>query len=808
MVAPAVMTSPLTKRLQALLSVLSALAVLAVVSVLAGYFLLRRSLPQLDGTRAVAGLSAAVKVERDALGVPRIAGATRLDVARATGFLHAQERYFQMDLLRRRAAGELAELFGAAAVEVDQSARRHGFRVTAQRVVERLAPDERALLDAYTAGVNSGLAALAGRPWEYHVLRTEPVLWRAEDSVLCIYAMWIDLQDDRGHYERLTRAIYDTYGLKGLAFFAPRGNSHDAALDGTIFPEPELPPLRVKPPAAEEKPTAALDAALFEPALLEGSNSFAVAGQHTAHGGAIVANDMHLGLSVPNTWYRATLSWTDAAGTAHTVSGVTLPGTPAMVAGSNGRIAWGFTNSYADTADVVVIETDGIADIRYRTPEGWRDIEERTEAIAVKGGNPVTFTVRSTIWGPILTETSEQGRLLALRWNAHDPSAVNLGLAGFETARNAAEAIELGRRAGMPNNNLLVADADGRIAWTVTGALPRRRGYDGRLPVSWAYGDRGWDGWLPPEEVPVLADPDDGVLWTANNRIVGGDAYAKLGDGGYDSGFRAGAIRDHLRDLVAREGPVSPADVLGVALDDRGRYLDRWRGLLREVLAGPALDAATGRRELLALADAWEGRASADSAGYRLLRGFRQKVTEFTLTPFLDGPRARYEAFSFNRFMTEDAIWRLVTEKPARLLNPAHASWDALLLAAVDAVIADAQTEGVALKDFTWGRRNTLRMQHPFSRFLPGMLARLLDMPAEPLPGDSNLARVQARGFGASQRLVVAPGREAEGIFHMPGGQSGHPLSPFYRAGHSAWAKGEPTPLLPGPAVHTLTLTP
>lgn len=802
------MTTLLTKRLQALLSVLSALAVLLVLAGLAGYFLLRGSRPQLDGTRSVAGLSAAVKIERDSLGVPRVTGATRLDVARATGFLHAQERFFQMDLLRRRAAGELAELFGAAAVDVDKSARRHAFRAVAQQALASFPAEDRALLDAYTAGVNAGLAALARQPWEYYVLRTAPVAWRTEDSLLCIYAMWIDLQDDRGHYERLTRAVYDAYGLKGLAFFAPRGTSHDAALDGTIFPEPVLPPLRVKAPAAEEKPTAARDAQPFEPALLPGSNSFAVAGRHTEHGAAILANDMHLGLAVPNVWYRATLSWTDAAGTAHTVSGVTLPGTPTLVAGSNGHIAWGFTNSYADTSDVVVVETDGIADIRYRTPEGWRDIEERTEVIAVKGGDPVSFTVRSTIWGPILTETSEQARLLALRWNAHDASAVDFGLARLETARSAAEAIEAGRRAGMPNNNLLVADTAGRIAWTVTGRLPRRVGYDGRLPVSWAYGDRGWQGWLPPEEIPVLADPEDGVLWTANNRIVGGDAYAKLGDGGYDNGFRAGAIRDHLRDVVQSGRPVTPADVLGVALDDRGRYLERWRGLLLATLTEAAVGDAPARREFRDLVQAWNGRAAVDSAGYRLLRGFRQKTAELTLAPFLERPRARYEAFSFNRFMTEDAVWRLVTEKPERLLGADHVTWDALLLAAVDAVIADARNEGLALRDFTWGKRNTLRMQHPFSRFLPGMLARLLDMPAEPLPGDSSMARVQSRGFGASQRLVVAPGREAEGIFHMPGGQSGHPLSPFYRAGHSAWAKGEPTPLLPGPAVHTLTLTP
>jgi penicillin G amidase len=492
---------------------------------------------------------------------------------------------------------------------------------------------------------------------------------------------------------------------------------------------------------------------------------------------------------------------------AHRVSGVTLPGTPAMVVGSNGRVAWGFTNSYIDTVDLVVVETDGIADIRYRVPGGWRDIEERTETITVKGAESVTMTVQSTQWGPIVSPEAIDGRHLALRWNAHDPAATNLAFMRLEKARSTEEALELARRVGMPNNNILIGDAEGNIAWTVTGVVPRRMGYDGRLPVSWSYGDRGWMGYWSPEEVPALVNPDEGVLWTANNRIVGGDAYAKLGDGGYDSGFRAGAIRDDLRALVADNRKVTSKDALDVALDDRGRYLQRWQKLLMQVLDDSATAGNERRREMRELVQSWNGRASADSAGYRLLQGFRQKAGERALAPFLERPRNRYERFSFGRFKIEDAVWRLITEKPARLLNPDHASWDALLVAAADDVIADARNEKVSLSQFTWGRRNTLRMQHPFSRFLPAPVARFISMPAEPLPGDSNMARVQGRSFGASQRLVVAPGHEHEAIFHMPGGQSGHPLSPFFRAGHDAWVKGEPTPLLPGAPAHTLTLT-
>ncbi|MBA4138587.1 MAG: penicillin acylase family protein [Opitutus sp.] len=796
------MTSPLLgKRLQILFSLLSVIAVLVIGAAGFLYYQMRGSLAQLDGTVALAGLSSPVKIERDAAGVPRLTGANRTDVARALGYVHGQDRFFQMDLLRRRAAGELAELFGPGALSVDRGARLHGFRRTAAQVVAALPEEHRALLDAYVAGANAGLAALNKKPWEYLVLRVDPAPWTAEDSLLCVYAMWFDLQDDTGHYDLAMRALQNAYGASGVAFFAPRGTSADAAIDGTTFPAAELPALRLK--SADDKETAARAPDWAEPAPLPGSNSFAVDGAHSASGVALLANDMHLGLSVPQVWYRAELNWTDANGATQRVVGVTLPGAPTIAVGSNGAIAWGFTNSYVDTTDVVVIET--YADLQYRSPAGWRDIEERAETIKVKGEADETLTTRWTEWGPIIGP-ADAGRYYVLRWNAHSPESANLNIAALETARTTEEAIAIAHRVGMPNQNILIADRAGRIAWSLTGKIPKRVGFDGRLPVTWGYGDRKWDGWLAESEVPVVADPADGVLWTANNRIVGGDAYAKLGDAGYDNGNRAKAIRDDLRELVAKK-KATPADLLAVQLDDRGKYLERWQKLLLEVLHDEAVAQKKERAEMRDLVQAWGGHASIDSAGYRLLRGFRTKVTERTLAPFLEKPQRSYEKFRFGT-MTEDAVWRLVSEKPARLLNPDHRSWESLLLAAVDDVIADADKAGTPLARFTWGARNTLRMQHPFSRFLPSWLAHFINMPAEQLPGDSQMPRVQSMTFGASQRLVVAPGREDEAIFHMPGGQSGHPLSPFYRAGHDDWAKGRASPLLPGATAHTLTLAP
>ncbi len=796
--------SPWKKRLAWLLSVLGVLWLIVVAAVAWGWWQMRGSRPQLDGERAVAGLGAPVQVARDALGVPTITGVTRPDVARATGFLHAQDRFFQMDLLRRRGAGELSELFGRAALELDQGARLHGFRRLAEKIVAQASPAERATLQAYTAGVNSGLMALDKTPWEYLVIRAKPAPWREEDTILCIYAMWFDLQDYKGTFELNRDALRGALGQPALDFLAPRGNSWDAALDGSTFAPSPLPSLRFTPPAGPG--TAALSPG--EPAGKQviGSNAFAISGARTVTGAAMLANDMHLDLNVPHIWYRAVLQWTDEAGP-HRVVGVTLPGVPFLVVGSNGRVAWGFTDAYVDTTDLIYAETDNIALSHYRTVRGWMKIEERHEEIRIKGEAAVPFTARWTEWGPILSGP-EKGRYLVLRWTAHAAEATNLQFMEMEFTRTTAEGVVVAHRAGIPNENMLIADADGAIAWTIIGKIPRRVGYDGRLPVSWAFGDRHWDGWLKPEDTPVIINPSEGLLWTANNRALGGEAYAKLGDSGYDDGPRARQIRDDLRALVASGKKAAPGDLLAIQLDDRAVFLERWQKYLLEILTDGTVAGKKSRGELRDAVRQWNGRASADSAAYRLVRAFRGHVAERAFAPFIESSQAHYAAFNYRNFIYEDSLWQLVHEQPAGLLNAAQPSWESLLLAAADDVVADSGKAGLPPARFVWGARNTLAMQHPFGRFLPALVARLLDMPAAPLPGDSDMPRVQNRSFGASERLVVSPGHEDQAIFHMPGGQSGHPLSPYYRAGHESWVKGEPTPLLPGPAQHTLVLKP
>jgi penicillin amidase len=474
-----------------------------------------------------------------------------------------------------------------------------------------------------------------------------------------------------------------------------------------------------------------------------------------------------------------------------------------VIVGSNTWVAWGFTNTEGDWSDLVVLEPDPKDPDAYRTPEGPRRFEHATERIAVKGGPEATLDVRSTVFGPVI-DVDHQKRARAHAWVAERPGGVNLALLGVETARTLEEAMAAANVSGSPAQNFTMADRAGRIGWTVMGRIPKRVGFSGRVPTSWADGRNRWDGWLLPAEYPRIVDPPGGRIWTANARVVGGEMLAKMGDGGYDLGARAGQIRDAL---LATDH-ATEQDMLKVQLDDRALFLTRWHDLLLKVLGEGALSGSPRRTEARRLVDGWGGRAAVSSAGYRIVRAFRLELADQVMGALTAACKTADPRFDWddNR-QWEGPLWALVTERPQHLLNPAFPSWDAQLLAALDKALDRVSERGPDLAQRTWGERNTGTFRHPLSRALP-WLSSWLDMPAEALPGDSNLPRYQSPTGGASERMVVSPGREAQGIFHMPGGQSGHPLSPHYRDGHAAWVKGEPTPFLPGPKAHVLTLEP
>ena len=664
----------------------TALAVLVLAALGSMYGLLRASLPQLDGRIEHAQIGAPVRIARDARGVPTIEAADRLDLAFGSGFVHAQDRFFQMDLSRRLAAGELSELFGEAAVEQDRRARLFRFRAVARAVVAAASPAERAVLDAYTRGINAGLGSLRVRPWEYWVLRQPPRPWRDEDTVLVVYTMWWDLQVNGLKREMLRQEINARLGGPdcaagwkcALRFLYPEDTSWDApagslAAASAPVPVPDAPTLNVRESGASSAvggPGAMASAV--------GSNNWAVAGSHTASGAALIANDMHLAQRVPTIWYHARLRIP-----AHEqvpeldLNGVTLPGVPLLVAGSNGHIAW-------------------------------------------------------TIFGRIPQDT------------------------GPERAR-------------------------------------------------------GGGPWTTPADHPRIVDPALGRLWTANGRVatdprqlqlIGGD-LASLG-AEYDLGARAAQIRD---DLLAISAPATPADMLHIQLDDRAVFLSRWRVLLLDLLDAQALHGHPQRAEFRDLIERWNPRASVDSVGYRLVRAYHDRTRQAVWDMLLGALRVPTDDTSWPPPQFEGPLWQLLTSRPLHLLSRQYPDWAEFLRVQLDATIAELAVSCPQLAHCTWGARNVVQIRHPLSRALP-WLASWLDMPTLELPGDHDLPRVQDYAAGASERFAVSPGHEDQGYLHIPGGQSGHPLSPYYRAGFREWALGEPLPFLPGPVQHTLTLAP
>ncbi|MBW2264398.1 MAG: penicillin acylase family protein, partial [Deltaproteobacteria bacterium] len=407
----------------------------------------------------------------------------------------------------------------------------------------------------------------------------------------------------------------------------------------------------------------------------------------------------------------------------------------------------------------------------------------------------------STIWGPVIGRDHEN-RPLALRWTAHDVEAANLVVMELETARSIDDVLETAPLLGIPAQNCVTADSSGRIGWTIAGRIPRREGFDGRLPVSWADGVRGWSGWLEKEEYPRIQDPDSGIIWTANTRVVDGAMFDKIGHGGYELGARATQIRDML---LAQEKS-SEQSLLSVQLDDRALLLSSWRDLLLELLDEKAVEESRPRGELRRLVDeTWTGHASVDSVAYRLVRRFRLVVFAEVYSWLTASCLEADPAFDFNHLTQwEGPLWKLVTERPAHLLDPHHESWEQALLEMADRSVAALPQP---LSERSWGERNTTAIKHPLSLAVPA-LGIFLDMPAEQIPGDSHMPRVIDPDTGASERFAVSPGKEESGIFHMPCGQSGHFLSPHYSDGHEAWVKGEPTPFLPGRTEAILELVP
>lgn len=764
--------------------------------------LLRGSLPQYDGEAALPGLSAPVLIDRDALGSVTFTSGSRLDLALAMGYIHAQERFFEMDLMRRQAAGELAELFGTGALVHDRKARPFRMRARAAAVLNQLPAEQRQLLDAYRIGVNQGIDALIVRPFPYLLTQTHPTAWRNEDSILVIAAMFFTLNEENMYRELALSSMRAALPDTVYRFLTTHAGNWDAPLISESFTLPEL-------PSVADINLQALDEQLFKANYLateqaSGSNSFAVSGALT-NGAAVVANDMHLALRVPNVWFRSRLVYPDVVSPdqLYDITGISLPGIPSIVIGSNRHIAWSFTNSHGDFADWVRIKTDNGDNTRYLGSDGWQPVQTIQEIIRIRNAPDEIFTITETEWGPIIAHDHDKTPL-ALAWTALQPEAINLKLIELEQVKTAEHAARIAQLAGIPVQNFIAGDRDGNISWTLAGRIPARSGnYDPQIPADWTAPDTGWNGWLDPGHYPVINNPDSHRLWSANSRTVSGDQLKLLGNGGYDLGARATQIRDGLfaRNQFAAD------DLQAIQLDYRALLLTRWHELLQATLESANNDVPWILTMRTALND-WNGQASTDSVAYRIVRTYRYEVMKTALNGFAAPVRQHDATFQLPRLsQAEWIVWQLIEHQPQHLLPVPYQNWEELLYRCAQTTAAQIQQNG-DITEQNWGIQNTAQIRHPLSQKLPVWIAQWLDMPNDPLPGDHNMPRVQSPGFGASQRSVVAPGQEEQGYFDMPGGQSGHPLSPYYGSGHANWVNGKSTPFLPGTSEKRLKLVP
>jgi len=763
------------------------------------YWTLAASLPKQNGELKLPGLTAAVSVQSDTLGVPFIAANSREDAFRTLGYLHARDRLFQMELMRRKSAGRLAELFGASALKLDRKQRTYQLSRTAATIVKDLPAGQRQALQAYVEGVNAYMRQARVLPPEFLVLRHSPEPWRAEDSILVALGMFQTLNGQEQD-ERMVSVMEQALPADLLTFLTPDTDTFATVLVGGNSSRRFSETIPVQALAA--LPDVEADLAynrVDAENVVAGSNNWVVAGSKTADGRAIVANDMHLGLGVPNVWYRADLKYGDRH-----IYGVTLPGLPAVVVGGNDDVAWGFTNVTADLVDLVRLDIDPANPQHYRTPQGWRDFTGHIETIKVKGAADVEISLQDTIWGPV-SDQPLLGRPVAVKWAALEPHAVDLGLLEMDSARSTQQAMIIMNAAGGPPQNVVFADRRGHIGWTYMGRFPKRVGFDGLASRSWADGGPAWRGYIPPEELPRLLDPVDGFIATANNRTLGSE-YPYVIAHNWALGYRAFRIAELLR---GRQGLTEP-DLLAIQLDSRSGALDFYRQLALAEMGGLNTQDTELQEVKLAL-QAWDGQMRTSSVGAAFLQEFRKRLAEQVFAKVVAACRAHDPDFHYAWREMETPLRQVLTQRPAGMLSSRyHDDWRQMITDTVRQTRQELhrQYPDTDLRNLSWGLTHGMTLQHPFSRVAP-FLGNVLDMPAFASDGCASVCvRVMDNGHGASERLVLSPAHPDDAIFHMPGGQSGHPLSPHYRDQQLFWQNGIASPLQTSIKPYTLSVTP
>jgi penicillin amidase len=740
---------------------------------------LAAALPDLDGPVRAPGIEAGAEVWRDADGIPHVMAATPHDAFFAQGFVHAQDRLWQMEYDRRRGCGRLAEYAGPAVLAQDLHLRRLRLEASARADYAAVNAEARAMLDAYAAGVNAFIATARSLPVEFRMLDARPEPWAPWHSLVVYKVRHVDM----GPWQaKLWRARL----LRRL------GPEMTAVLCPGTQPNPAL----IVPPGGQYDGPApdglgALEAGAS--ALAEigdwdgGSNNWALSGRRTASGAPLIAGDPHRALDVPNVYYQNHLACPE-----FDAIGLSFPGVPGLPHfGHNRSVAWCVTHAMADYQDLFIERFDPGDPRRYRFRATWRQADVVRETIDVRGEAPVEIEVTITHHGPIIAGDPRRGYGIALRYSATaEPNRTLEALAPMLRATSAADLEQAMRPWVDPANNFVFADIHGTIGYRTRGQVPVRNAANAWLPVPGWDGAHEWRGMIPFEEMPAFRNPETGWIATANSRIAGPDYPYYLGLD-FAPDFRTRRVVERVQSLER----ATAADMAAIHADRRSIPAGELVPLLDRIVPKDPL-----ARHALARLRAWDGVMAPDGVAPTIYAAMRERLVRDLLEPLL-GPLAS-EAFAtvptggVSHISRVRALLTGWIRRDDRTLLPPGIDWTEALRRALEAAVAALRAAlGPDVDAWRWERVHVTRPRHPLSAVYP-QAGPLLDPPSVPVGGDGDT--VQAAAFIPAAGYTVTSASVARYVFDLgdwnrsawivPLGASGHPGSPHYADQAHDWA--------------------
>ena len=790
-----------------------------------------RPLPQLDGSISLPGLQKEVTLERDNWGVPHIRAASLADAVEAQGYVMAQDRLWQLDLMRRASRGQLSEIVGPLALKSDRQYRTFGFSRAAERDFAAMDMDSRALMEAYARGVNRFIEQHQNSlPLEFSLLKYKPQPWQPTDSLVIAGYMYQTLTNTWERELDRSKVEERVGGDRSKDLFSP-----DSPMDHFIVGEPKMPndssrTSRLNPDDEDDDDDLPADIVLkaseggtgraptpegfaditsaLRPSIqsyLEqtqseirkglGSNNWVVSGAHTATGKPLLANDTHLELSIPPSWYEIHLTAPN-----FNAKGFTLPGAPLIVIGHNDRIAWGFTNNGADVQDLYIEKFNPAAPDEYRLNGAWVKAQVFDETIHVKGQADEYLKVVVTRHGPIVHR--EGDKVYALRWTALEPGALANTYNWLARAENWQEFLAVMKNVWGPGQNAVYADVDGNIGYVMAAHVPIRKKGQGEVPVPGDTDDYEWTGYIPFDQLPQALNPDGGLIVTANARVVGPQYKPYLTDR-WEEPYRTARIYDLLHDKTN----LRPIDMLKVETDTYS-YPHVFLADQLSAAAKIAQPKDPRARKLVDGLKDWNGIADADSPLTSFLAMARRAALDLILEPYLGKDTNLYS------WRSTVFLQKVLTDRPPKWLPPAYKNYDELLAATADRAVSmlAEQTKSEHVDDWQWKYLNSLEMLHPLGR--EGFLKRLLSITGKPQSGTGYSVRAATKRHGPSMRFIANLANWDDSIMLIPAGESGQLGSGHYTDQFSSWYEGKPivTPFTDSAETaarkHTLTLTP